>query len=183
MPSPSQPAAHTTVVPISTGLPPAAAPGCRILILGSLPGAESLRLQQYYAHPRNNFWELMASVFGFAAALPYPQRLQALLANEVSVWDVLASGHRPGSLDSAIDLATAEVNPFPSFLRELPALQRILFNGAMAERLFVQRVLPQLSPEHQAIARLRLPSTSPANASVSKLDKLRAWRAALEQLE
>ena len=181
MPSLSQPPARSTALPISTGLPPVAAPGCRVLILGSLPGAESLRLEQYYAHPRNSFWELMASVFGFAAALPYPQRLQALLARNVAVWDVLASGHRPGSLDSAIDLASAEVNLFPSFLRELPALQRVLFNGAMAERLFLQRVLPQLSPEHQAIARLRLPSTSPANASVPKLDKASAWRAALEQ--
>jgi TDG/mug DNA glycosylase family protein len=181
MPSLSQPAAHSTALPISTGLPPVAAPGCRILILGSLPGAESLRLQQYYAHPRNSFWGLMASALGFAAALPYPQRLQALLANEVALWDVLASGHRPGSLDSAIDLASAEVNSFSDFLRELPALQRILFNGAMAERLFVQRVLPELSAEHQTIARMRLPSTSPANASVPKQDKLSAWRAALEQ--
>ena len=181
MPPASPPAAHSTALPISTGLPPVAAPGCRILILGSLPGAESLRLQQYYAHPRNSFWELTASALGFAATLPYPQRLQALLANKVAVWDVLASGHRPGSLDSAIDLASAQVNPFSDFLRELPALQRILFNGAMAERLFVQRVLPELTPDHQAIARLRLPSTSPANASIPKLDKLSAWRAALKQ--
>jgi hypoxanthine-DNA glycosylase len=181
MPSPSQAAAHKAAKPISTGLPPVAAPGCGILILGSLPGAESLRLQQYYAHPRNSFWALTASALGFAATLPYPQRLQALLANNVAVWDVLACGHRPGSLDSAIDLATAEVNPFRDFLLELPALRRILFNGAMAERLFVQRVLPELTSEHQAIARLRLPSTSPANASIPKLDKLSAWRAALKQ--
>jgi TDG/mug DNA glycosylase family protein len=183
MSSLSQPAAHSTALPISTGLPPVAAPGCRFLVLGSLPGAESLRLQQYYAHPRNSFWELMASLYGFARVLPYPLRLQALLANDIAVWDVLASGHRPGSLDSAIDLASAQVNPFSDFLRELPALQRILFNGAVAERLFVQRVLPQLSPEHQAITRLRLPSTSPANASIPKQVKLSAWRAALTRAE
>lgn len=175
----SQPAARASGLSISTGLKPVFAPGCRILILGSLPGAESLRLQQYYAHPRNSFWELMASVLGVSLEPAYPQRLSALLTHEVALWDVLASGHRPGSLDSAIDLATAQVNPFNDFLRELPALQRILFNGAMAERLFVQRVLPGLSPEQHAIPRLRLPSTSPANASVPKQDKVSAWRAAL----
>ncbi len=241
----SQPAARAFGLSISTGLQPVFAPSCRVLILGSLPGAESLRLQQYYAHPRNSFWELMASVLGFAQEglsqggvfpepeasrapsssppakagctdvqppsptpsarlrghddlvfpqehprrnpalrspqdLTYPQRLSALLTHDIALWDVLASGHRPGSLDSAIDLATAQVNPFNDFLRELPALQRILFNGAMAERLFVQRVLPQLSPEQHAIPRLRLPSTSPANASIPKQEKLIAWRAALE---
>ncbi len=178
MRSVSRPAGHT--VSRSVGLAPVADAGCRILVLGSLPGAESLRLQQYYAHPRNCFWEVVGEVCGFSALLPYPQRLCALLACKVAVWDVLASGHRPGSLDSAIDLLTAEVNPFPSFLRTLPGLKRIVFNGAVAERLYVQRVLPGLSPPQQGIARLRLPSTSPANASVPRRDKFNAWCAAFE---
>ncbi len=175
----SRSAGHS-VVPISKGLPPVAGPGCRILVLGSLPGAESLRLQQYYAHPRNHFWELMGTVCGFPSALPYPHRVRALLARDIAVWDVLASGHRPGSLDSAIDLESAEVNPFDVFLRDIPTLSRILFNGALAERLFAQRVLPGLPAGQQGIKRMRLPSTSPANASIPKQEKLVAWRAALE---
>lgn len=169
-----------TISSMSVGLPPVAEPNCKILVLGSLPGAESVRLQQYYAHSQNYFWKLMGEVFGFSPALPYPQRLSALLEHEVALWDVLASGHRPGSLDSAIDLQTVEVNPFDSFFASMPALRRILFNGALAQRLFLQRVLPALPSFNQAIACLRLPSTSPANASVSRIVKLSAWRSALQ---
>ena len=167
---------------MAVGLSPVATADCKTLVLGSLPGAESLRLQQYYAHPLNYFWKLMGEVCGFSPALPYPQRASALLGQQVALWDVLASGRRPGSLDSAIDLHTAEINAFDSFLQGLPALKRIVFNGALAERLFVQRVLPGLSSSQQAIARLRLPSTSPANASVSRIDKLSTWRAALDHV-
>ena len=36
----------------------------QIMILGSLPGDASLLVQQYYAHPRNQFWRLLSEVSG-----------------------------------------------------------------------------------------------------------------------
>ena len=165
--------------PRSTGLPPIADARARVLVLGSLPGAQSLREQRYYAHPRNQFWPVVGAVFDIAPTLDYAIRTQALQDRGVAVWDVLASGVRPGSLDAAIDLATAAPNAFPDLLAGLPRLQRILFNGALADRLFLRQVLPTLSAAQLSIARIRLPSTSPANASVSAADKLAAWRDAL----
>lgn len=168
-------------LPRSTGLAPIADASARVLVLGSLPGAQSLREQRYYAHPRNHFWWVMDEVLAIPAALPYAARVQALQERGVAVWDVLASGVRPGSLDASIEVASAKANDFASFLSRLPALERILFNGAFAEGLFVKRVLPTLPPALQALTRHRLPSTSPANASVRPDAKLAAWRAALQQ--
>jgi double-stranded uracil-DNA glycosylase len=43
----------------------------RVLILGTLPGAESLRRQQYYAKKENSFWRIMGELIGAAPELPY----------------------------------------------------------------------------------------------------------------
>lgn len=165
--------------PRSHGLAPVADAHATVLVLGSLPGVQSLREQRYYAHPRNHFWWIMGKVYCIPNSLDYAGRTQALRHQRVAVWDVLGSGVRPGSLDAAIDLGSATANDFPAFLEGLPALRRIVFNGALAERLFRGRVLPSLAPAHQAIARVRVPSTSPANASVPPEAKLAAWREAL----
>lgn len=72
----------------------------KILILGSMPGVKSLEANEYYAHPRNAFWPIMNAIFGFDAALPYTQRIAALKAANVALWDVLQQCERTGSLDS-----------------------------------------------------------------------------------
>ena len=49
----------------------------KVLVLGSMPGAESLRQQQYYAFKHNAFWRIMGEVYGFSPELPYLERLAA----------------------------------------------------------------------------------------------------------
>jgi hypoxanthine-DNA glycosylase len=74
-----------------------------LLVLGSLPGEESLAQGRYYAHPRNHFWTLIGAVIGRdLVALGYEARLAALLEAGVGLWDVVASATRRGSLDGAI---------------------------------------------------------------------------------
>ena len=61
------------------GLPPAVSPDTRLLVLGSFPGVASLQAGQYYGHPRNHFWPLMAALLDEdLPALPYAQRLARL---------------------------------------------------------------------------------------------------------
>lgn len=143
-----------------------------------MPGAASLDAQQYYAHPRNAFWPIMGALFGFDAARPYAERLGALQAAGVALWDVLAACRRSGSLDSAIVAESIEPNDFGAFLAQHPAIVRIAFNGSAAEALFRRHALPQLSASARQIERMRLPSTSPANAGQRFEDKLAAWRPA-----
>ena len=161
------------------GLPPVAAPDAERLVLGSMPGTESLRLRQYYAHPRNHFWPIAGELFGASPALPYDERLDALRGAKVAVWDVLGACRRPGSLDSAIDPDSVRVNDFAGFFAAHPHVRLVAFNGAYAEAMFRTRVQLGPTPPPAHVDLVRLPSTSPANASVPYVEKLARWAAAL----
>lgn len=166
-------------VPLSHGFPPIADARARVLILGSLPGRRSLEMQQYYAQPQNAFWRIMGKLFGAEPDLPYAARIDTLCARGVAVWDVLASGEREGSLDSAIVPASIVVNDFSRFFAEHRAIRLICFNGNTAAGLFRRRVRPVLAAEPAAIETLVLPSTSPAYAGLRFEQKLARWAAAL----
>lgn len=155
--------------------PPITTAAAHTLILGSMPGAASLAAGQYYAHPRNHFWPIIEAVLGIDARQPYAQRTRQLAALGFALWDVLAACRRPGSLDSRIDRDSLELNDFATFLREHRHVARVFFNGGTAERLFRRHVAPALAG-HGPLSMTRLPSTSPANASVSYDAKLAAWR-------
>ncbi len=156
---------------------PIARPSARVLILGSLPGQRSLARAQYYAQPQNSFWRLMGDLFDAGPQLGYEERVRRLLMRGVAVWDVCASAQRAGSLDTAIVRTSVAPNDFEKFFAAHPRIRLIGFNGAAAAQLFERHVLKSLSPNVAAIARLRLPSTSPAHASLSYAAKLEAWRA------
>lgn len=152
----------------------------RILILGSMPGTASLAAGQYYAHPYNQFWNILGQICGAGPELPYGQRLQRLTLRGLALWDVLHSCVRVGSLDSAIEHQTALPNDIPRLLRRHPSIRRICCNGGTSHaalRRYFGHELQGLSIEV-----CRLPSTSPANATCSPARKLVAWREALDEL-
>ncbi|KRA56734.1 DNA-deoxyinosine glycosylase [Caulobacter sp. Root655] len=141
----------------------------RVLILGSLPGDASLALAQYYGHPRNAFWRLLEGVLATPlVALSYEDRLAALLSRGVGLWDVIAQADRPGSLDAAIQDATA--NDLVALVETLPALRAVAFNGGTAARLGGKLLGGRLPT-------LALPSSSPAHAARSFAEKAEAWGA------
>jgi hypoxanthine-DNA glycosylase len=147
-----------------------------LLILGSMPGAESLRQQQYYAHPRNLFWDLMGELFDAGRTIPYPERLLKLRQHHIALWDVARQCERHGSLDSNIRPDSIIPNDFQLFFASHPGIQAIFFNGRKAAEIYRSRILPNLSPELQSLPLHILPSTSPAHASMSREQKLGAWK-------
>ena len=164
------PPARPPEAPRLLGLAPVVSREARLLVLGSFPGAASLAAQQYYAHPRNQFWPIAGAVWSVdLAAWPYRRRIAEARRRGLAIWDVYAACRREGSLDSAIE--AAEPNDIAALARRLPRLAAIAHNGgesARSARLTAALGLPVL----------RLPSTSPANASWSFERKLDAWREA-----
>jgi double-stranded uracil-DNA glycosylase len=154
---------------------PIAASNAKILILGSMPGVASLRVGEYYAHPRNLFWRIMGALIPLQSESPYEQRVQALQHAHIALWDVLHSCTRSGSLDANIDKTTQIPNDFQNFLALHASITHVFFNGAAADQAYRKLILPSLTSTH--IHYQRLPSTSPAHASLSYESKLAAWQA------
>lgn len=145
-----------------------------ILILGSIPGRASLVANQYYAHTRNAFWRIISELLPLDPGLPYELKIQALKSARIALWDVLQSCQRVGSLDSMIDTETLVINDFQTFFHTYKKIKHIFFNGIKAETCFKQHVLRKNN--FVSATCTRLPSTSPANASISFEHKLNAWR-------
>jgi TDG/mug DNA glycosylase family protein len=160
----------------SRGFPPIACGDARILVLGSLPSRRSLQAGEYYAHPRNAFWPIVAALTGVSGG--YARRCASLTERRVALWDVLESSERPGSLDAAIRQDTARANDFETFFREHSHVERICFNGRTAAQLFRKFVDPVIDASGRQ--QLVLPSTSPAYAAMPFDAKLAHWRAALD---
>lgn len=163
------------------GFPPIARRDARVLILGSMPGEASLKAGQYYGHPRNAFWPILANLLGFDHLDPYEQRVEAVRNAGIAVWDVLASCIRPGSADADIATGSIAVNDFAKFFREHPDIAAIYCNGSMADTLFRRHVCPHVPSS--IVTYDRLPSTSPAHAARSLTDKIAAWRVVLDSLK
>ena len=152
---------------------PVAPPGARVLILGSMPSVQSLRVGFYYGHPQNAFWRIVADVYGEPVPGDIPRKVALLERHDIALWDALRSCEREGSLDSAI--REPEPNDFAALFERCPHIGRILFNGATAHRMFVKYAGEYLSGREWA----RMPSTSPAY-TLSYERKLALWRDGLE---
>ena len=156
------------------GLPPVLAHDTHVLILGSFPGEASLAARQYYAHPRNHFWPVLAAIVGEPLPeMPYATRLARLLAHRIGVWDTIVACERAGSLDGAIRAATR--GEARRVRTAAPHVALVCFNGQTAARA---------APAWRAAgyATLVLPSTSPAYTRPFA-EKLAAWRAIADRLE
>jgi hypoxanthine-DNA glycosylase len=161
--------------PILAGAP-------RVMILGSMPSQISLQENQYYAHPRNSFWWIMSQLFEFDLSISYRDRRLALENAGVAVWDVLHACERKGSLDSAIVKSSERSNDFDLLLARYPSISNVIFNGAAAHAIFARhnkKLIQRITQTRPDFKWHRCPSTSPAHASVSKHDKLKAWRLCL----
>lgn len=160
------------------GLAPIISPQTKLIVLGSFPGVASLVEQQYYAHPRNHFWPILSVLWRLEGDValqrrPYAERIAEAQRRGLGIWDVYASCLREGSLDS--DIEQAELNPLHHLKVWAPGLQAIAHNGGESARhMKITQAL--------GLPVVKLPSTSPANASWSFERKVAAWRDVFEQV-
>ena len=178
---------RSNVQPIQS-FPAVSQADAKLLVLGSMPGVASLNEVAYYAHPRNAFWPITIACFSDTPIntvdlqqWSYEQRLQLLKSNQVALWDVLAECVRPGSLDSAIDQKTVMVNPIMKFLDQHTSINRIIFNGKAAYSVFNRHIEKAKREEWASydVEILTMPSTSPAMAQLSLVEKFALWKKAL----
>ena len=166
---------------ILRGLAPVAGEAPRLLILGSMPGAASLAAAQYYAHPANRFWPLMAALFPEEAeslASPdYYVRLAGLCAAGAALWDTIGECERDGSLDSAI--RNLRPNDIGEFLAGHPTITTVILNGTKSASVWRRHAERAALAVRPGLRILALPSTSPANARMRLADLASAWRTAL----
>ena len=140
----------------------------KVLILGTIPGKESLRSCAYYAHPQNAFWKIVFALHDQPFSTNDLIRREVLLQNRIALWDVLGSCHRKSSLDN--DIRLEQPNDLHTFLSAHPTISGIFFNGQGAAGYF-RKYFPEVSLPNQT-----MPSTSPAHA-IKWEKKLEAWQA------
>jgi hypoxanthine-DNA glycosylase len=150
--------------------PPVIDARAQVLVLGTLPGEESLRRLEYYAHPRNLFWPIVFSLFGGTPEPDYAARLNFVTAKGIALWDVCGAAERALSADSSIRREVP--NAIAALLDTHPGISTIAFNGTTAERLHDRHF-----PRRTGLSYLSLPSTSPAHARLDFAAKLARWQA------
>ena len=150
-------------------------PQSKILILGTMPGKESLKKKQYYGNARNQFWKIMYTLFEVDLVLDYEQRKKFLLDRKIALWDVIDNCTRKGSLDS--DIKYDKVNDFTPIFSKYTNLGKVFFNGIKAQDIYERKVGIYIP----GIAHETLPSTSPAY-TISLNRKIESWQKILELL-
>jgi double-stranded uracil-DNA glycosylase len=149
----------------------------KVLILGTIPGQESLRVMQYYADKKNSFWFIMGRLFGANPNSSYGERVEILRKSGLALWDALASAERIGSKDNKIVPGSEIPNDFCRFFEQHTVVLCVFFNGRYAEKLFRKLVLPNLPGQTCSFLKLRrLPSTSGTNTHLTKEEKFEKWK-------
>lgn len=139
----------------------------RILILGSVPGVKSLEMQQYYAHPQNQFWKIVFELLGEDFSKDYETRIETIRKNNIALWDVIDTCEREGSLDTKI--RNEEHNDITKILNDHPSISVIFCNG---QKSF--KNLKKILGKESEIPVFVLPSTSPLH-TISFDKKLKEW--------
>ena len=147
--------------------PPLYDDNSRILILGSLPSVKSREQMFFYGHKQNRFWKVLAAVFEDTLPETIEEKKEFLLRHNIAIWDVIASCDIEGSSDSSIKNAVP--NDFSFILKTAP-IRQIYTNGGTAYKLY-----HKYCEKVTGFEAVKLPSTSPANASYSLERLIRQW--------
>ena len=158
---------------LKSSFPPITSPDIEVLILGSMPGDRSIAENEYYGHPQNRFWKMLAVITHYPPPEDYVAKKQLLFENRIGLWDVAQQAIRKGSMDS--DIKNAVPNDIPALISQHPNLKAVGFNGRKAEALFDSHFV-----RHSDLRYYSLPSTSPANARISFEALCERWQKLFE---
>ncbi len=147
----------------SEGLPPVAFIKPKTLILGELPGIDSIEAKEYYVKKNNRFWPLMAELFGEDTPVTKEKRYDLLERHNIALWDVFESGYRKGSKSP---VKQGKVNDIEGFLQNYPTIHQIVLVGGWAQKAFEENFEVNISV-------IRVTSTSGANGHWNELKQ--AW--------
>lgn len=114
------------------GLKPLIGENAKVLILGSLPGDESIRKQEYYGNPNNMFWDILSQILRDKVPERYADKVAYLNRHEIALWDILHSAERKGSLDS--NIINENFNDIAGLIVKNPSIETIVTNGGKAEK-------------------------------------------------
>ena len=142
----------------------------RVLILGTMPGKESISTGEYYSDPKNLFWEMIETIYNGGKPFQcYEDKLKCLKNNNIALWDVYECCERKGSLDE--DIKDATPNKLDIFLKNNHSISVVLCNGKRAWREFKKR---RLTDDFHC-----MPSTSGLYFSMPKEEKIEKWCVAI----
>ena len=139
----------------------------KILILGTFPSIKSFENAFYYGHPQNQFWKILASIFGEVVPQTIDEKIAFLRRHRIALWDMVASCERKDSLDSSLKKITP--NDIAALLERYPNIEVIFCTGKKSFELF-ERHFTGLRPAFY------LPSPSPAHRTLSLERKVEIWR-------
>jgi len=154
-------------------LPPVIDVTTKVLIVGSMPGKQSLEKQQYYGNPRNHFWSIIGEILKQEIPVDYSERIALLKENHIGLWDTIESCERKGSLDAAIK--NEKPNDFKTLFIRYPNIKLVLFNGGKAFEVFKKHIGFEVLDGR---AYQKMPSTSPIpGKNIKSFDeKLEDWQ-------
>lgn len=140
----------------------------KILILGTFPSVKSREGEFFYHHPQNCFWKVISAIYNEDVPKTIDEKKKLLLRNHIALWDVIHSCEIEGSADSTIrNVIPNDISP----ILNQADIKRIYANGNVAFELYNKYIF---SKTGRMI--IKLPSTSPANASYSLERLIEAWR-------
>lgn len=145
----------------------------RVLILGTMPSPKSRQAGFYYMHPQNRFWRMLCAVLEQPVPDSIEGRRELCLANGIALWDVLASCEINGAADSSIK------NGVPNRLDKIFAaaeIRAVFTTGKTTCRLYRRYFAEDTHPL------IPLPSTSPANRTITEAEMLEQYQKIKEYL-
>ena len=141
----------------------------QILILGTMPGKESLMTGEYYASSSNSFWKIIETIYNNGNKfMNYKEKVSCLKKNHISLWDVYGQCDRKGSLD--LSISNEVLNDIDAFLSEHSSIKRIVFNGRKAALAYLPKIRYSV-----------LCSTSNSNSRLSFAGKVEEWKKCLKE--